>query len=410
MDYGLASQGSIDDLIVTENAKNDCVGPTGQKFDTNYTVGTKIPGGNWMQFEVPGNEVGCKQNPVTSAPVSYCAVIADGVSLRLDLKQSQCNPNYCDEKCVKIKLALAHPPFCNDFEYIAQDQCVNVNTEWNSNCPGKRLKTGQCVAPMEKCNTGFPYLRQYRATTNESCSMKGLYCVMDQSNHDMEFGISRGACISKGGIPGNYYAWITPGFVNVGKPSWITENIQTTNIWANQTSLSVLENLLMNYGVSVLTRVITNQYQRFYNVYLAAFKCLACNCMESSTCKDSSVTATLQDCITGYCGGAEFPLNFVYGTVSFKARFHSVGNFIAPTIINTVSPLAKRCNPIQVYETVQNSNGQISGQMIGNGESYSLDFPFLSPFNLCLQIDQSIQQNTALYQSYGIAVAYIILK
>ena len=408
MDYGHDLQGTLDSRIVNRNARNDCVGPTGQEFDTNYTVGTNIPGGNWEQFEVPGNQVGCKQNPVTSAPVSYCAVIADGVSLRLDLKQSECNPTFCDENCVKRK--IAHPPFCNDFEYFAQDQCVNVKTEWSSHCPGKRLKTGQCVAPMEKCNTGFPYIRQSRATTSESCSVKGFYCIMDQLNNDMEFGITRGACISNGGIPGNYYAWITPVFVNVGKPSWITESIPATNIWANQTSLSVLENFVLNYGVSSLAWSITNQYQRFYNVYLSAYKSLACNCLESSTCKDSVVTAKLQDCIVGNCGGAEFPSNLVNGTFRFKASFHSVGNFIAPTNINTVSALAKRCNPIQVYETVQNSNGQISGQMIGNGESYSLDFPFLSPFNLCLQIDQSIQQNTALYQSYGIAVAYIILK
>ena len=324
------------------------------------------------------------------------------------------------DKCTGVGMVnMCNGGFCNDFEYSnGASYCISIRTDWSDSCPFKHAKTGQCIVPVTsaECATLENHEWRSEATDSASCLRKGATCTLDSKGWTL-FGKSKDECSQCGGLPKTvgYYKWTNDTWVQ-GQPNpliWTTPSYSLPNYWGNYMSVSTVTNILTQAAIRSTARQMTNKHRGIFQVYLQVFKKLSCDCVTKSTsCWIEPAEAVVADCaigsnFVGRCKGLTFPKGvFASGqTANVTAKFHSASNYLATTNNTaTVTTLTKRCNPIEIYETVLSPTGKtLTGQIVGDGISYEFSIPPLSPYELCLYIDTTIQLNTVSYSSYGIA-------
>lgn len=319
----------------------------------------------------------------------------------------------CNDK--KVSNRCSSTGFCDDFEYGRSSLCIKLGSNWNTDC-SNRTKTGQCIVPPNECSTvgQTQYSMVSRALTEKECLRKGSYCQM--SNYVIP-GLNSLECIANGGAPLSSYKWTANNWLpgQLSTAAWYTPSYSYQNQWGDYLSKKHLYFALNENAVKSIATEIKNLHQKTYSAYLEIFKALECDCSLESQSSCWPVTAKVEDGISErniviFSGAKFFGIKVREDLpLTAKATFHSVANFISnnSTSVVGVPVLSKRCNPIEVYNTVFDSNGNLVGQMIGDGYSFDLNYPVLSSFELCLEIDANIKLRLSTYSTYGIAIGNI---
>ena len=352
------------------------------------------------------------------------------------------NQKISREECLKLKLAT--PAFCNDFEHPnGGGLCTSIPTKSNLEC--ERTRSGRCIIGRNetKCEKQW----SPKAYKQEFCEKKDFYCQYEDGRPNSFLNYDN--CTACGGNREAVYKWVVPraetGFMrslNWTKVKWQSDFELKSHVM----TISLLESIVLTSITKVQAYRTLRDYRHYWNTYLTVFNTVNCACGGKNTnCFDGEIVTGLGSCDLD--DGSPFKCENLFArqlhasyrnipVVSFS-MVNLVGNNDTAMIshrsnrplplalvtyfertqgkelrrkkaekFTAINNLQKRCNPVSVYEIIYSESHGTSGQIIGNGMRFFITNPPDTPIKLCLTIDLSVPTNQQKYTHIDIAIVY----
>lgn len=197
--------------------------------------------------------------------------------------------------------------------------------------------------------------------------------------------------------------------------SWISPvQWQPINRWTTALDFGKVQNALQNSIGAIIVRQLTSDFNKQYSMLSTVFSAVACDCLTDRTdCFSGAVSTPLNSCkmdpaSTSSCSGVLVTPETFNSTVPITAEVELVSSasFVGTTASG--STLRKRSSETTDYNVVTNmyKNGT-SGQIIGNGYTYSFSEASTSNVTVCTPIDSSIPQDGTSFPLYGVSAVYV---